>query len=492
MLLIFTLAPLSIVGQGVGIGTDYPSATLDVVGTFQLDNGAAIGDVLTATDVNGNTAWTDPATLGLEDHDWHKVSGGADQGQADTIGNDVYTNGSVGIGTTAPANQLHIHENSSGTSYAHFTNFTTGTNASDGFTVGLSDNETGIIWMRENHSLRFATNGVQGMSLTTDGTFVAENGAVINEQGGDRDSRIESDDEPYMLFVDASTNRIGIGTSAPQQILHLQEDASTSVYARFANSDNTKGIDIGARGGGSLGIIQRDNFSIDFYTNEVERMKLSNDGFLGIGESTPRNSLDLGGVGSIRFPNNEESQPSLAGISDGDHAVLFYDRWYCNMTEAGYPHFVCNQGGLALYDDEGWCGLVSTNNMDRLNAVFWSQTTVSDMRLKENTKKVSDVFPKLEQIQAYTYNMIEDPDKKHHYGVMAQEVQKVYPDMVRVFNEEGHLAMNYTQLVPILVEAVKELKAENDALKTQLSSEIETIKTILSNNNITIESAGTK
>lgn len=50
------------------------------------------------------------------------------------------------------------------------------------------------------------------------------------------------------------------------------------------------------------------------------------------------------------------------------------------------------------------------------------------------------------------------------YGVIAQELQKEFPEMVNV-EESGYLSVDYKQLIPVLIEAVKELKMEIDLIK---------------------------
>jgi hypothetical protein len=52
----------------------------------------------------------------------------------------------------------------------------------------------------------------------------------------------------------------------------------------------------------------------------------------------------------------------------------------------------------------------------------------------------------------------------YEYGVIAQEVQKEFPEIVKMGND-GYLTVDYIQLIPILIEAVKELKQEIDTLK---------------------------
>lgn len=56
--------------------------------------------------------------------------------------------------------------------------------------------------------------------------------------------------------------------------------------------------------------------------------------------------------------------------------------------------------------------------------------------------------------------------KKKHYGLIAQDLQKVYPDLVYEDNA-GYLAIEYTGLIPILIQSIKELKSEIEILKTK-------------------------
>jgi hypothetical protein len=54
-------------------------------------------------------------------------------------------------------------------------------------------------------------------------------------------------------------------------------------------------------------------------------------------------------------------------------------------------------------------------------------------------------------------------------GVLAQEVEKIYPELVST-DKEGYKAVNYAQLTPVLIEALKELAAQNEALKAELQT----------------------
>ena len=54
-------------------------------------------------------------------------------------------------------------------------------------------------------------------------------------------------------------------------------------------------------------------------------------------------------------------------------------------------------------------------------------------------------------------------------GVIAQEVEAVFPELVTT-SQKGHKQVSYTGLIGVLIQAVKELKAENDALKARVTA----------------------
>ena len=95
---------------------------------------------------------------------------------------------------------------------------------------------------------------------------------------------------------------------------------------------------------------------------------------------------------------------------------------------------------------------------------------VSDRRLKENLLPVSTVSSQLLQLQAYSYNMIDNEDKRREYGLIAQEVQQVFPELVSVVDpEQGHLGVSYIQLVPLLLEGFKEQQLRIKTLEERLA-----------------------
>ena len=64
--------------------------------------------------------------------------------------------------------------------------------------------------------------------------------------------------------------------------------------------------------------------------------------------------------------------------------------------------------------------------------------------------------------------MKNDTEQKQKIGLLAQEVQKVFPELVSEDNN-GMLAVNYQALVPVLINALKELESETSSLESQMS-----------------------
>ena len=110
--------------------------------------------------------------------------------------------------------------------------------------------------------------------------------------------------------------------------------------------------------------------------------------------------------------------------------------------------------------------------------------TVSDKRLKSNIIPIQNPLDKICQLNGTHYtlttkslnadgNIIENKSEK--YGVIAQEIERIFPEMIKekaVFINTGdntvYKTVDYNQLVPVLIEAIKELRAEVNTLKLQL------------------------
>jgi hypothetical protein len=89
----------------------------------------------------------------------------------------------------------------------------------------------------------------------------------------------------------------------------------------------------------------------------------------------------------------------------------------------------------------------------------------SDQRLKDNIIPIPDALNKVLSISGNTFDWNEKSGKEGtEAGVIAQEILEVLPEAVTT-RDNGYLAVHYEKLVPLLIEAIKELKAEIDELK---------------------------
>jgi hypothetical protein len=118
-----------------------------------------------------------------------------------------------------------------------------------------------------------------------------------------------------------------------------------------------------------------------------------------------------------------------------------------------------------------------------------SLVSPSDIRLKENivplsslTKAADETLTNLMGMNIIRYNYIDRQEeggdtaqvrsmpttnekKQNHFGISAQELQQIYPDLVYE-GQDGYLSVNYIELVPILIRGIQELKAEVNELRS--------------------------
>lgn len=105
----------------------------------------------------------------------------------------------------------------------------------------------------------------------------------------------------------------------------------------------------------------------------------------------------------------------------------------------------------------------------------------SDLRLKKNITPITNAFDKVTQLQGVNFNWKteEYPDKHfsedRQIGLIAQDVEKVLPELVHT-DKEGYKSVSYDKITAVLIEAVKEMKAEHQAQIERLEAEIAQLK----------------
>jgi hypothetical protein len=102
-----------------------------------------------------------------------------------------------------------------------------------------------------------------------------------------------------------------------------------------------------------------------------------------------------------------------------------------------------------------------------LNGSNW---TSSDRKLKENIVDFENGIEIVKKLRPKSYNLIKSPDNKRFIGFIAQDVYEVLPDIVhRPKNESECYFLSYTELIPVLTEAIQEQQTMIDSLKQKLN-----------------------
>ena len=281
------------------------------------------------------------------------------------------------------------------------------------------------------------------------------------------------------LKVDTNGN-VGVGTSGTSFLSKLSvgslgENGVTSIFSGLGTVTKVVGGTINSSSCIGSFVVDTDN-SAPFNTTgiraDVSNLTNSNFNIVGV-ESYVAGSSSAKVVGVAGFPIVNNKGAGIFGSSS-------------------YPYY--------NYIDGSYAGFFYGNVKVTNGTINGTLTSSSDERLKEDMQEIADsekgedgsVISKLklltpisyrykdtsaEQKERGTYidkngNEIELPEeepnqvlKKRHFGFVAQELQQIYPDLVYE-QDNGYLAVNYTELIPVLVQSIKELKAEVDVLKS--------------------------
>ena len=104
----------------------------------------------------------------------------------------------------------------------------------------------------------------------------------------------------------------------------------------------------------------------------------------------------------------------------------------------------------------------------------------SDRRFKDDIKYLGSTLGKINALKPATYKYKVDRSKRNNFGLIAQELQEVYPEMV--YEKDGKLGVAYDGLIPVAIKGIQELSEENKALRSELEilkAEMAEIKALL-------------
>ncbi len=234
----------------------------------------------------------------------------------------------------------------------------------------------------------------------------------IDNTGGDNDWTISGND-----MFSAISGNVGIGTTAPAAKLDVSSSARVakcSYWSGTAANGTTLPIAGSCDGAGDdvifLGNIGGLAKHVRIYSGASERIRVTQTGDVGIGDNSPAFRLEIGG---------------------GD----------VNTTAGGYR-------------DSGSCV---------------AGTCASDRHLKQNVIPLTGSLDKLNQLEPVAFEFIDPkygPGKQD--GLIAQDVENVFPEWV-IDGDEGYKKIRYgLQIQMHLIQALKELKTENENLRTRI------------------------
>jgi len=331
------------------------------------------------------------------------------------------------------------------------------------------------------------------------------------------------------LFVDASANSVGIGTITPLSLsgsnlsivssgnVRLQLD-STNDYRILSNTTGNFAIQDSTNSSDKFTITGTGEFQ--FRNNSSEVMRIDSSGNVGIGTSSPRTKTHISGLTSNDNPSLGSSTAPLfvsntansyglnVGVNNGGASWL---QAQSNTSATAYDLLLNPLDGNVLIATTGipngtstyGAGFVPTTN-DRVTlrlatsdstantlAIFYnpngsvgsisvsgsstSYNTSSDYRLKENVVPMEGALDRVDALKPSRFNFIADPEKTVD-GFLAHEVAEVIPEAITgekdAVDEEGnpiYQGIDQSKIVPLLVGAIRELKAEIESLKSQIN-----------------------
>ena len=167
------------------------------------------------------------------------------------------------------------------------------------------------------------------------------------------------------------------------------------------------------------------------------------------------NAADQKTSGTLRFNDNV-----ILSLGSGDDAEFFVNgsHLYLDLnSEIG--NFYIRDGSTTRYTFNDNGSFTATGNV----------TANSDIKLKDNIEPIANPLDKINQINGVTFDRIDIPELGRQMGVIAQDVEKVCPELVST-DDEGTKSVAYGNMVGLLIEAIKEQQALIEALTARIEA----------------------
>jgi hypothetical protein len=244
------------------------------------------------------------------------------------------------------------------------------------------------------------------------------------------------------VTIDTSQN-VGIGTSSPTAPLTFANTVGSAGAANKIRMLDNAGSIFGFGISASALDYRADNHV--FYTiasSPTERMRIDSSGNLLVGTTAS-------------FTSERATFVSAANTT-----VMTLR--YSGATAGRYTRFACDgNNAIFIVDNNG------TGQYQNYGSSSW--TAISDERYKDIIEPIENATEKVASLRSVIGKLKTDPEGTRKSFLIAQDVQKVFPEAVDSNNPEK-LGIAYTDIIPLLVASIKELKAELDATKAEFDA----------------------
>ena len=394
----------------------------------------------------------------------------------------VGNNGGVGIGTISPGPGLEVSNSLTGALVGSIGVSTYGNNSFGGTFVARKARGTQAAPTAVQNGDQLALfAGVGQTSPTQSGAL--GNGMTINAaenytpaaQGTALNffTTLRGTNTPFAAMTLDHSGNLGLGTSNPADAVEIARNGNALVSIDAFGTDVASGVALrSARGTRAAPTAVQLGDALGYFVTggwDGTGFADAEAGVVGYAAENWTSTTRGAGLGFFTTPIGSPEDPS-----DLPRMVILPSGEVGIGTPAGGNGLPVVADKLQVVGDIR-VGTTGTNGcLKNFAGTGIAGTCSSDRRFKKDITPFSPVLGKVTALQPVTYywRAAEFPERhfgnERTYGLVAQDVEQVLPELV-VTNEDGYKAVDYSALPLLTIQAVKDLKAENDALKARVA-----------------------